>query len=100
LESCKKCKKSYMRDFRTRNAKNVFNHETGRICENLKCKGKLVDSIVNFGENLPEKEINNGFNWGDKSDLCIALGSSLTVTPAADIPLNTSKGGDLVIVNL
>lgn len=89
-----------MRDFRTRNSQKVHNHETGRICDDPKCKGKLHDSIINFGENLPEKEIDNGFEWAEESDLCIALGSSLTVTPAADMPKLTGKRNNLVIVNL
>lgn len=40
-------------------------------------------------------------NHADKSDLCIVLGSSLTVSPACDIPRKVVKnGGKLVIVNL
>ena len=60
LEVCKKkgCGKQYLRDYRTRTAKNVHDHKTGRKCE---CKGDLYDSIINFGENLPEKELNDGF---------------------------------------
>jgi len=61
----------------------------------------LHDSIINFGENLPFEELENGFLNCNKSDLCLALGSSLRVTPAADMPKNTAKkGGKLVIVNL
>lgn len=44
--------------------------------------------------------MNNGFKWGEQSDLCIALGSSLTVTPAADIARITGQTSRLVIVNL
>jgi len=61
----------------------------------------LYDSIINFGENLPEDELNNGFYHCSKADLCLVLGSSLRVTPAADMPYDTAKkGGKLVIVNL
>lgn len=101
LEICKgkNCKKSYMRDFRVRTAKKVHDHDTGRVCEN--CGGKLYDTIINFGENLPEKELNDGFANGAAADLCIAMGSSLRVTPAADMPLETVRnGGKLVIINL
>lgn len=36
-----------------------------------------------------------------KADLHLAMGSSLTVTPACDMPRKTAKkGGKLVIVNL
>ena len=63
LERCKKCKQDYLRDFRTRNNKNVHDHNTGRICDNSKCKGALLDSIINFGENLPDLELSKGFEW-------------------------------------
>jgi hypothetical protein len=76
----------------------VHEHETSRKCE--KCKGTLYDSIINFGENLPEYELNRSFEEAEKADLCVAMGSSLTVTPAADIPKSVSKRGRLVIINL
>lgn len=62
LEKCKKCGKEYLRDFRVRNAQKVHDHGTGRKCEDPKCKGPLHDSIINFGENLPEQDLDNGFN--------------------------------------
>jgi len=61
LDICEKCGKKYLRDFRVRTAKSVHDHKTGRICENPKCKGSLNDSIINFGENLPEKDLDDGF---------------------------------------
>ena len=66
LEICKnpKCKSQYLRDFRTRTAQKVHDHETGRKCE--RCGGMLYDSIINFGENLPEEELTNGFAHSEK----------------------------------
>jgi NAD-dependent SIR2 family protein deacetylase len=64
LEICAKCKKNYLRDYRTRTAKSVHDHLTGRSCDNKKCNGKLKDSIINFGENLDEETLENGFKWG------------------------------------
>ena len=41
------------------------------------------------------------FQNAENADLCIAMGSSLRVTPAADIPATTARmGGSLVICNL
>ena len=102
LEKCKKCGKGYMRDTRVRNAQRVHEHETGRKCDDPKCRGALCDSIINFGENLPEWELEEGFKQGNKADLMLAIGSSLRVTPAADMPRATGekKGGKLVVVNL
>lgn len=34
------------------------------------------------------------------ADVCLAMGSSLTVTPAADIPKTVGENGKLIIVNL
>ena len=86
LEKCEKCHKEYLRDFKVRNANKVHNHKTGRRCDDPGCRGALYDSIINFGENLPEKELNAGFENSEKADLCLVLGSSLRVTPAADMP--------------
>jgi len=100
LEKCEKCKKEYMRDFRTRTAAKTLEHYTGRFCPKPECNGKLYDTIINFGESLPEKPLELGFEHAQKADLCLVLGSSLTVTPAADIPKKVAKGGRLVICNL
>ncbi|CAG9327387.1 unnamed protein product [Blepharisma stoltei] len=100
LEVCTTCKKEYMRDFRVRTAQHVHEHLTGRRCDNPQCNGQLKDTIINFGENLEEDIIDRGFRNGAEADLCLAMGSSLRVTPAADIPKNVSKHGRLVIVNL
>ena len=101
LEICGKCKKKYMRDFRCRTAQKVLDHITTRKCDNPNCKGDLYDSIINFGENLPEKELNDSFAHAKEADLCLAMGSSLRVTPAANIPeLVGERKKNLVIVNL
>ena len=61
----------------------------------------LRDSIIHFGENLPKRDLANAYDHARKSDLCIVLGSSLSVSPANDIPRTVAKrGGKLVIVNL
>ena len=101
LEKCLKCERKYMRDFRTRSSTSVHDHLTGRCCDDPNCKGPLADSIINFGEDLPEDELKKGFNSGRKADLCIVLGSSLRVFPAADIPGDMIKrGAKVVICNL
>lgn len=101
MERCLKCGSKFMRDFRTRTAKKVHDHLTGRSCDNPKCRGPLVDSIINFNEDLPEDELENGFRHAKLADLCIVLGSSLRVYPAADIPGDMiERGSRVVIVNL
>jgi NAD-dependent SIR2 family protein deacetylase len=48
-------------EFAVRSARYVFNHVTGRLCDDPSCKGQLMDSIVNFGENLPDHELQKAF---------------------------------------
>ncbi|CAF4575738.1 unnamed protein product, partial [Rotaria sp. Silwood2] len=99
LEICKKCQTKYLRDFRTRTAIKAHDHQTTRKC--AKCRSTLYDSIINFGENLPKQELEASFEHARKADVCLVLGSSLRVTPAADIPqLVGEHGGQLIIGNL
>jgi len=99
LEICSKCGKNFVRDFRTRTALEVHDHRTGRKCAS--CGGELFDSIINFGESLPAKALHDGFEHAEEADLHLVLGSSLRVTPAANMPETTHKqGGRLVICNL
>lgn len=67
LEICAKCSKGYMRDFRTRTAKRVHDHKTGRKCDDKKCGGELHDTIINFGENLRDVDVDKGFEQGELS---------------------------------
>jgi len=96
LEKCKKCHKEYLRDF---DVGGTASHVTGRRCTVPGCNGLLYDTIINFGENLPAREIEAGYDNCIKADVCLCLGSSLRVTPAADMPLQMVKaGGQLFIV--
>ena len=101
LEVCrnKACNKQYLRNFEVRTAREVHEHATGRLCGD--CGEELYDSIINFNEGLPKRELICGFEECAKADLCLALGSSLCVNPAAEMPYQTVlNGGKLVIVNL
>jgi mono-ADP-ribosyltransferase sirtuin 6 len=64
-----------------------------------------VDTIIDFGEDLPELDLTRAEEESKKSDLALVLGTSLEVTPACDLPLLTidkkkADKGKLVIVNL
>ena len=64
------------------------------------CGGKLVSSVVNFGDPLPQKDLAASYRHSQKSDLFIVVGSSLVVTPAADMPrVALEAGARLVIIN-
>ncbi|MCP4577985.1 MAG: NAD-dependent deacetylase [Deltaproteobacteria bacterium] len=64
------------------------------------CGGTLVKSVVDFGQSLPEKDLMLSFHHSRKCDLFLVVGSSLVVTPAADMPLEALRAGArLVIIN-
>ena len=64
------------------------------------CGGKLASSVVNFGQSLPRKALEASYQHSEKCDLFIVVGSSLVVTPAADMPkVALESGARLVIIN-
>jgi len=64
------------------------------------CGGALVSSVVDFGQSLPVKDLSFSFKHSSKSDLFVVVGSSLVVTPAADMPKEALRAGaKLVIIN-
>ncbi len=64
------------------------------------CGGKLVSSVVNFGQSLPRKELDDSYCHSRHCDLFVVAGSSLVVTPAADMPkVALQSGARLVIIN-
>lgn len=65
-----------------------------------KCGGKPVSSVVNFGDPLPEKDLEDSFHHSSRCDLFIVVGSSLVVSPANDMPrVALRAGARLVIIN-
>ena len=65
-----------------------------------RCGGALVKSVVDFGESLPRKDLMLSYEHAKKSDLFAVVGSSLVVTPAADMPREAVRSGaKLVIIN-
>jgi len=64
------------------------------------CGGKLVSSVVNFGQSLPQKALADSYRHSENCDLFVVVGSSLVVTPAADMPeVAVNSGARLVIIN-
>jgi NAD-dependent SIR2 family protein deacetylase len=65
-----------------------------------RCGGTLVKSVVDFGESIPEKDLMLSYEHARKSDLFVVAGSSLVVTPAADMPREALlASAKLVIIN-
>jgi len=64
------------------------------------CGGELVSSVVNFGQSLPQKDMENSYRHSENCDLFLVVGSSLVVYPAADMPrVALGVGAQLVIIN-
>lgn len=49
------------------------------------CGGKLRDTIIHFGDMLPEDQMERAERHAQQSDLMISLGSTMLVTPANEL---------------
>jgi NAD-dependent deacetylase len=79
-------------------------YRTGRIRKNQpncpKCGGRIISSIVNFGDPLPMDELEESMKRSQSSDVFFVIGSSLVVTPAANMPgIAWRNGAKLIILN-
>ena len=64
------------------------------------CGGKVVSTVVNFGDSLPVKDLQESYRHSQKCDLFLVVGSSLVVYPAADVPaVAIEAGAKLIIIN-
>jgi NAD-dependent SIR2 family protein deacetylase len=64
------------------------------------CGGKLVSTVVNFGDSLPDKDLTESYEHAQRCDLFLVAGSSLVVYPAAEMPrVALQAGAKLVIIN-
>lgn len=61
---------------------------------------RMKHATISFGQALPAKVLEQAVGWCEQADLLLAIGSSLVVSPAADLPAITTRGGGrLVLVN-
>lgn len=64
------------------------------------CGGWLKPAVVMFGEPLEREDLLKAFKAAEDCDLAISVGSSLSVEPAASVPLACKAGGKpYLIVN-
>ena len=67
-------------------------------CEH--CGGLLKSSTISFGQALVEADADRAMEVAERCDVCLAVGSTLSVWPAAGVPLAAARrGARLVIVN-
>jgi NAD-dependent deacetylase len=65
-----------------------------------RCGGLTKHATISFGQALSPDVLGQAMRWSREADLFLAIGSSLVVTPAADLPvLAKESGARLVIIN-
>ena len=68
-------------------------------CE--RCGGIIKVTVISFGEMMPQEEMLRAYDMAVNADAVIAIGSTLSVYPAADVPLQAAyQSVPYVIVNL
>jgi NAD-dependent deacetylase len=93
--SCLKCGKIYDRDEIHDRIKSGV---TIPYCDD--CSGVLKPDTVSFGQAMPEDKMARAFALARECDLCMVLGSSLVVYPAASVPkVAVESGAKLMIIN-
>lgn len=85
-----------------RPAEPVFERAaSGELPPRCDCGGVLRPAVVLFGESLPGESIEAANRLANRADWFLAVGSSLTVHPAAGLPARAARSGaTLGIVNL
>ena len=107
-EKCEVCGKEFFRDF---DVGGVSFQPTGRFCDadadvdtgddagtggGRRCGGALRDTILDWEDELPQSDWITAQEQCSKSDLVLALGTSLRIEPAGSLP---TLGEKFVIVN-
>lgn len=64
-----------------------------RRCPRCPCGGLLKTATISFGQGMPEELMKLAFEAAARADLVLALGSTLSVEPAASVPRRAAQGG-------
>lgn len=91
-QSCIECKRAYPEE----DLKRHIDQKTIPRC--AECKGLVKPEIVFFGEALPAAFFQHRMLPAE-SDLCIVMGTSLTVQPFASLPGATRQSTPRVLIN-
>ncbi|MBW1797763.1 MAG: Sir2 family NAD-dependent protein deacetylase [Deltaproteobacteria bacterium] len=93
--SCLNCGKSYDRDEIEQRLKSGVKIP---CCDD--CSGILKPDTISFGQAMPEDKMTQAIMHAGNCDLCIVLGSSLVVYPAASVPVHAVRNrARLMIIN-
>ena len=69
-----------------------------RKCPLCECGGCLKPATISFGQSLREEDLKRAFAAAESCDLVIALGSTLSVSPANTIPHKAAQSGTPYII--
>ncbi|XP_031744759.1 uncharacterized protein LOC101212255 isoform X6 [Cucumis sativus] len=98
METCPSCGAEYLRDFEV---ETIGLKDTSRRCSDANCGAKLRDTVLDWEDALPPKEMNPAERHCRMADIVLCLGTSLQITPACNLPLKSLRGGGkIIIVNL
>ena len=67
-------------------------------CPECNCGGYLKPATISFGQSLREEDLKRAFATAESCDLVIALGSTLSVSPANTIPHKAVQSGTPYII--
>lgn len=66
----------------------------------IHCGGLIKVTVISFGEQMPAAEMQRAFRMAEECDAVLAVGSTLSVYPAADVPLEAARRGiPYIIIN-
>lgn len=103
VENCSKCRRQYVR---STPAPTVGQKPTGGLCKGghnqRACRGgQLLDNILDWEHDLPDKDMDLAYSHSCLADLNICLGSTLQINPSGQLAIKNKKyGGKVVICNL
>lgn len=71
---------------------------TGAAPRCRSCEGLVKAAVVSFGEPVPEALLARALRLAGAADLCLVIGSSLTVEPAASVPRFAKENGAVLVI--
>jgi NAD-dependent deacetylase len=78
----------------------AWTEESAPLPRCARCGARGRPDVVWFGEMLPEETLTQAFEAAGEADICLVVGTSAVVHPAASIPLATLRsGGRIAEVN-
>lgn len=94
-QACIDCKKAYPKEQMLTHIEN----KTVPRCIDSSCDGLVKPKIVFFGEQLPREFFDN-IDLVQNADLCIVLGTSLSVHPFASLPQQVDDAVPRLLINM